>query len=187
MRGPLNVWWLAVVFQLGLACPGAAQDSIYILIDGPGGNIELRATGRDVSPVLNPTTRARGAISDPDRCPGLHYHGTLFDRPDPNPPGCGWGRVKPDDQVTQVVLLSIRANARMLQAVDKIDAGDFAGARVDLRAAEENLRELETFFTGIPEESRTLFGRQVVLARRTVEQVRERLTVELTPPPPKAR
>lgn len=77
----------------------AQQDSLaedtYVLIDGPGAGTKIFtiADTTSVTPDRNQITMAEGHFSGTDmNCDAMHYHGTLFGAPDPDPERCGWGK-----------------------------------------------------------------------------------------------
>lgn len=91
---------------------GGCSTFRFEIIDGPGKGVQLEAIEDEgelfVTPKCNEQTQAEGRIVTDVNCclegvtppcekqdqQALHYHGTLFGNPDPNPAGCGWGRVE---------------------------------------------------------------------------------------------
>ena len=87
-----------VLALAAFAAPATAD--VFVIVDGPGAGVRLatQPASLDVPLGLNASISAEGSIGGiaGDHCGGqLHYHGTLFRRPDPDPPACGWGRVVP--------------------------------------------------------------------------------------------
>jgi hypothetical protein len=98
----------ALILLMGvLSTQAQAKPAPVVLVEGEhiGTLLKVRTQGPAlVKPKFNPITKANGflagAASDcPDlsvdgkKVAGVHYHGTLFGRPDPDPMHCGWGRV----------------------------------------------------------------------------------------------
>jgi len=90
---------LMFMVSFGITACTATHD-IYQIIDGPGASTKLVTCFlvREVGPCLNIHTKAEGHIGQGPECTtgevqDLHYHGTLFGQSDPNPGGCGWGRM----------------------------------------------------------------------------------------------
>jgi len=88
--------YAAFVFTAGFGFAACTQ--VWRIMDGPGAGAEVVTCfgERDVTAELNPPVipATVGRIADPDLCNDLHYHGTVSGAADPNPFGCGWGRVK---------------------------------------------------------------------------------------------
>ena len=93
-RGGLFVCVVLLV-SLGLASSSDAEEDHYLIIEGPGLGVLLDTQSGEFT-VSKYLFQAEGDIGGAagDHCNGaLHYHGTLFARPDPDPRACGWGRV----------------------------------------------------------------------------------------------
>lgn len=101
-RLPLVLITLLAVTAMSLVHSTVANSKgirTYVLIEGSAAGTWLFAdedTLEVPKGIWNDTTAASGKIvaAEPG-CPGEHYHGTLFTpaQPDPDPHGCGWGRV----------------------------------------------------------------------------------------------
>ena len=84
-----------------------------VLVDGPAGGtiVDVAGNGRTRDTRRNRVLGIKGRISPavlpgtPGRrnvCLDPHYEGRLLGRKDPNPRGCGWGRVVPYGRLTSV-------------------------------------------------------------------------------------
>jgi hypothetical protein len=85
---------LVAALALGLAVPAWASAIRVVITEGPGRGVVLEVNEQD-STVNDPELGAVGFIAPkvvPD-CDSIHYHGTLFGKPDPAPSNCGWGKV----------------------------------------------------------------------------------------------
>ncbi len=97
-----SLGYAALVFTAGFGFAACAQ--VWYMKDGPGAGREVSTCfngpipDRAVLPPLNPPGTV-GRIADPDLCDDLHYHGILSFMPDPNPFGCGWGRVGEETKI----------------------------------------------------------------------------------------
>jgi len=90
--------WLLVLLLL-LASEARTQTQTVTIIDGPGAGTVLNVTPVTPTPqdpfVLGTVNSGAGTVGLIEDHPGvgLHYHGTLDGRPDPNATGAGWGHV----------------------------------------------------------------------------------------------
>ena len=94
--------YLLIVFSLAffqcLALPANSYSASFTLISGSHTGTTLYAQLTAVTPSDNPGTNASGVISTGSECKigdteWPHFHGSLYGEPDPEPTGCGHGRV----------------------------------------------------------------------------------------------
>jgi hypothetical protein len=165
-----------------------------VLVDGPasGTIVDVAGNGRTRDTRRNKVLGVKGRISPPvlpgtpgrrDVCLDPHYEGRLLGRKDPNPQGCGWGRVVPYGRLTDVGRDGVAATTdrRLALRTRSLDYARRAvhRARVRLNAVvdwmigygQETYLEVEEAVFGL-EEAEALFRRA---ARAETRAQRSRL------------
>jgi len=102
--------WAVLLGSLGFAASSDAQQfDYYLIIDGPGFGVRLttRAGQLTVSAALAGTAGDIGQTAG-GHCDGaLHFHGSIAGLADPDPDGCGWGKVAKVGAHTMLLQLSM--------------------------------------------------------------------------------
>jgi hypothetical protein len=98
------VFVIAACFGLAACVPVELGEGWLIKLGEPGAGALLFTTGNsrnvDGACLQNELSHhAEGRIGQGPECTtgtiqDPHFHGTLYGKPDPNPFGCGWGRVR---------------------------------------------------------------------------------------------
>lgn len=141
--------------MLSASLPAAAlagRTFSWFLIEGPFVGDRLRASSGEAPAAVaiadNEVNEAQGVISPAEAgcqppAVGTHFHGSMYGMPDPNPTGCGWGRVVRNDE-SSVEALS-RAIREEVEAAEELDSPfpRLRAARRDVRTALRKLDEAE--------------------------------------------
>jgi hypothetical protein len=101
----LKVLLVACLVTVGLAggaaAQGGGQAAQFLIVSGPGAGEAVLVdgnTGKTGADLANPLkfvgASASGSVDAASPgCDGMSFHGTLNGKPDPDPAGCGWGKV----------------------------------------------------------------------------------------------
>jgi hypothetical protein len=126
----------ALILVMGVFSTSAqAKPSPVVLVEGQhiGTVLKVRSQGPAlVKPKFNPITKADGFLAgaaadcpditvDGKKVAGVHYHGKLFGRPDPDPMHCGWGRVVLGTAVSALMVYAANAIGDEQAIADEID------------------------------------------------------------------
>jgi len=106
----------------------------WFLIEGPFVGDRLRASSGEAPAAVaiadNEVNEAQGVISPAEAgcqppAVGTHFPGSMYGMPDPNPTGCGWGRVVRNDE------RSVEALSRAIR--EEVEAGSTPEVRSMMR------------------------------------------------------
>lgn len=158
----------------------------YILVKGPfiGIQIQTNSGSLDVRADLNPLTNANGSIFDAHKgCPNKHFHGSLFEKEDPDPQNCGWNKISDFNEVsTNIGSLSnaihfgtTALNDFMNKNITNQQA-EFNNAFLHTQQSIDSLEELKTNLSITePTKNKHLIDNNLLCAIRFDDKAREKL------------
>jgi hypothetical protein len=175
-----------VIVLVGLLSASAASAETFVIANGPfyaQNGLQLEATGPSgcpapYCPVASEDFDAVGKVVGdgpyPDCNATYHYHGTLFDKPDPAPNGCGWGEVVPVTSLSNeaaVVSGAVTGETDALRAKDPHHAKHATGAALsDLKSLSDHSENLNE-----PQKQKLQFAiAQDKIAKRFFDQADEK-------------
>jgi hypothetical protein len=190
--------WIALLatltMALAFASPASARDFVIVgehvsgtnraqglVLEGQAGNTSCAGGETGDWTVRDSGLGADGTVVGcgpyPDCKHEFHYHGVLFNAPDPAPNGCGWGQVVPLDRLDPEPRLVAKAITDEWRA---LDAGGPSAAKNHTNDAIDVLDRLrERFHTyGPTKEDRRLLGQAAELDDTARDEFKKALNAD---------
>ena len=93
------------------------------ITSGKGAGVSLQGVGNI---IIDPFWGANGHIGSGTECDCRHYHGILFELPDPNEPACGWGCAENMPYTSDAALAELRNEVSLIGIINPM-----LGAKLD--------------------------------------------------------